>query len=78
MDDLWGELKGWWKLSRKWCDITKRCGPGHYAVHSFFSGLDQFHYNDILPSLMELASEQGHMITTIVGKSQSKELGVLR
>jgi len=48
--------------------ITRRCGPNHYAFHSFFSGLDQFHYNDIImtshPNLMGLASEQGHVVMT--------------
>jgi len=27
--------------------ITKGSGPSHYAIHSFFNGLEQFQYNDI-------------------------------
>jgi len=35
----------------------KRCGPNHYTTHTFFSGLDQFHYIDIW------ASDWGHVAT---------------
>jgi hypothetical protein len=28
--------------------ITIDRGPNHYAFHSFSSGLDQFHYSDII------------------------------
>jgi hypothetical protein len=38
-----------------------KCGPNYYAIHSFFSGLDQFHYSDIWPNTMEWASDLGHM-----------------
>jgi hypothetical protein len=36
---------------------TRRRGPSHYAIHSFFSGLNQFHYNDIWPNIMEWAND---------------------
>jgi len=45
-------------------DITKKCSPSHCAFHSFSNGLDQFHYNDILFNLVELANQQGRMAKT--------------
>jgi hypothetical protein len=38
-----------------------RCGPSQYTIHSFFSGLDQFHYSDIWLNTVEWASDQGHV-----------------
>jgi len=34
-----------------------------HSIH-FSSGLDQFHYNDILFNLVELANQQGHVAKT--------------
>jgi hypothetical protein len=45
--------------------ITRRCGISHYAMHSFFSGLNQFHYNDIWPKGMEWVSDRGHLAMTV-------------
>jgi hypothetical protein len=42
---------------------TRRCGPSHYVIHSFFSGLDQFHYSDIWPNVMVWTSDRGCMAT---------------
>jgi hypothetical protein len=28
--------------------ITRRCGPNHYAIQSFFNGLNQFQYSGII------------------------------
>ncbi len=43
---------------------TKRCSHNYYATHSFFNGLDQFHYSDIWPNAMEWANDWGHVETT--------------
>jgi hypothetical protein len=38
-------------------DTTRRCNPNHYTFHSFYNELDQFHYSDISPNLVELDNE---------------------
>jgi hypothetical protein len=43
--------------------ITTKCDPSHYTIHSFFSGLNQL-FSDIWPNIMEWASDQGRVATT--------------
>jgi hypothetical protein len=43
---------------------NRRCGLSHYAIHSFFSELNQFHYNDIWLNIVEWDGDRGHVATT--------------
>ncbi len=55
------KANGQWEVQ----DFTTRiCGPSHYTIHSFFSGLHQFHYSDIWPNIVEWANDHGHVAMT--------------
>jgi hypothetical protein len=62
-----------WALSQHVCNVyfckmcyitTRRCGPDHYAFHSFFNGFNQFHYSDIWLNVVEWVNDQSHMAMT--------------
>jgi hypothetical protein len=62
-----------WAFSQHVCNVyfckmyyitIRRCGPNHYTIHSFFNGLDQFHYSDIWPNVVKWASDQSRITMT--------------